>query len=115
MRWTRTRTWTRPATRPRPDPSAPALALDALVVRERLELVLDPHEVGLIAHHDVDRLVRLGRLVEQRLRVGGLPGAARHLRLEALDRQGLARLGAAHPTAGPVRAPRVRRRLAEPD
>src|SRR3954468_8162805 len=88
--------------------------LDSLVVRERGERVLDPHEIGLIVHALIDRLVRVRRLVEQPLSVRRLPRTPRHLLLERLDGQRPARLAAAHAAPSAVRARLVRRLVTQP-
>lgn len=67
-----------------------------------LKLDLDLHEIGLVPHHHVDRLVGLWGLIQKRLGVRGLPGPARHLRLEVLNGQRLPGLRPRQNPAGAV-------------
>src|ERR671935_414385 len=78
-----------------------------------MELVLDLDEVGLVAHHNVDRLVRRGMLVEEFLRAGVLPRRDAHRFVEALERELLPRLPPRHPASGAVRARLIRRLVPE--
>src|SRR3990170_5492414 len=63
-----------------------------LVVGDSAELVCDLDEVGLVAHHHVERLVGRGMLVQQLARLVTLPRRLSHRWPEVLDRERPARL-----------------------
>src|SRR3954469_2026514 len=86
----------------------------ALVVEDLTELVLDRHEVGLVAHDLFDVLVGGGGLVDQPFGAPAQPDAPLHRRRQLVERDLLARGGSGEAAAGAVSARVVRQGIAEP-